>query len=208
MLSLSSAGGPGGGKTTAGDLLRREFGARVAFVPEAATLLFSGGFPRCECGIGGEICCLRLRVFGFLFFFFFLPSSVSSFLVLSSPFFFSASPPVVHTVRLAYCPSALSLFFSSPFVAAFVCSPPFLLSLIRRLTNPSSDTTLPAAFTRSRRRSTTSSRSWRTRSALNTPVRIAAQSRNREETFGPLIRGDTSSFLISACVASYLCALS
>jgi predicted ATPase len=39
-------GGPGGGKSTAGDLLRREFGGRVAFVPEAATLLFSGGFPR------------------------------------------------------------------------------------------------------------------------------------------------------------------
>jgi hypothetical protein len=39
-------GGPGGGKSTAGDLLRREFGRRVAFVPEAATLLFSGGFPR------------------------------------------------------------------------------------------------------------------------------------------------------------------
>lgn len=39
-------GGPGGGKTTAGDLFRREFGERVVFVPEAATLLFSGGFPR------------------------------------------------------------------------------------------------------------------------------------------------------------------
>ncbi len=39
-------GGPGGGKTTAGDILRREFGKAVAFVPEAATMLFSGGFPR------------------------------------------------------------------------------------------------------------------------------------------------------------------
>jgi predicted ATPase len=39
-------GGPGGGKTTAGDLFRREIGERVVFVPEAATLLFSGGFPR------------------------------------------------------------------------------------------------------------------------------------------------------------------
>ena len=39
-------GGPGGGKTTAGDLFRREFGERVVLVPEAATLLFSGGFPR------------------------------------------------------------------------------------------------------------------------------------------------------------------
>ena len=39
-------GGPGGGKTTAGDLFRREIGGRVVLVPEAATLLFSGGFPR------------------------------------------------------------------------------------------------------------------------------------------------------------------
>jgi hypothetical protein len=41
-------GGPGGGKTTAADLFRREIGERVVIVPEAATLLFSGGFPRVE----------------------------------------------------------------------------------------------------------------------------------------------------------------
>ena len=39
-------GGPGGGKTTAADLFRREIGERVVVVPEAATLLFLGGFPR------------------------------------------------------------------------------------------------------------------------------------------------------------------
>ncbi len=39
-------GGPGGGKTTAADLFRREIGDRVIVVPETATLLFSGGFPR------------------------------------------------------------------------------------------------------------------------------------------------------------------
>jgi hypothetical protein len=39
-------GGPGGGKTTAADLFRRELGPRVAVVPEAATLLYAGGFPR------------------------------------------------------------------------------------------------------------------------------------------------------------------
>jgi predicted ATPase len=39
-------GGPGGGKTTAADLYRREIGADVVIVPEAATLLYSGGFPR------------------------------------------------------------------------------------------------------------------------------------------------------------------
>lgn len=39
-------GGPGGGKTTAAELFRREIGEKVVVVPEAATLLFSGGFPR------------------------------------------------------------------------------------------------------------------------------------------------------------------
>ena len=39
-------GGPGGGKTTAADLFRREIGERVVIVPEAATILFQGGFPR------------------------------------------------------------------------------------------------------------------------------------------------------------------
>lgn len=41
-------GGPGGGKTTAADLFRREIGDRVVIVPEAATMLFSGGFPRSD----------------------------------------------------------------------------------------------------------------------------------------------------------------
>ncbi|HUW02582.1 MAG TPA: AAA family ATPase [Acidimicrobiales bacterium] len=39
-------GGPGGGKTTAADLLHREIGDRIVVVPEAATMLFTGGFPR------------------------------------------------------------------------------------------------------------------------------------------------------------------
>ncbi|MFN8845953.1 MAG: AAA family ATPase [Bdellovibrionales bacterium] len=39
-------GGPGGGKTTAADLYRREIGDDVVVVPEAATILYSGGFPR------------------------------------------------------------------------------------------------------------------------------------------------------------------
>jgi predicted ATPase len=41
-------GGPGGGKTTAADLFRRELGERVVIVPESATTLFSGGFPRVD----------------------------------------------------------------------------------------------------------------------------------------------------------------
>lgn len=39
-------GGPGGGKTTAADLFRRELGECIVIVPEAATLLFNGGFLR------------------------------------------------------------------------------------------------------------------------------------------------------------------
>ncbi|HEY0469675.1 MAG TPA: AAA family ATPase [Polyangiaceae bacterium] len=39
-------GGPGGGKTTAADLFRRELGDQVVIVPESATILFGGGFPR------------------------------------------------------------------------------------------------------------------------------------------------------------------
>lgn len=39
-------GGPGGGKTTAADLYRREIGDSVVVVPESATLLYTGGFPR------------------------------------------------------------------------------------------------------------------------------------------------------------------
>jgi predicted ATPase len=39
-------GGPGGGKTTALDLIRREFAGQIALVPESATMIFSGGIER------------------------------------------------------------------------------------------------------------------------------------------------------------------
>jgi hypothetical protein len=45
-LRVALTGGPGGGKTTAADLFRREIGEGVVIVPEAATILFTGGFPR------------------------------------------------------------------------------------------------------------------------------------------------------------------
>ena len=47
-------GGPGGGKTTAADLFRREIGDRVVVVPETATMLFAGGFPRPKAGVDDE----------------------------------------------------------------------------------------------------------------------------------------------------------
>jgi predicted ATPase len=39
-------GGPSAGKTTLIEILKNQYGARVATAPEAATILFSGGFPR------------------------------------------------------------------------------------------------------------------------------------------------------------------
>ncbi|MCA9716187.1 MAG: AAA family ATPase [Myxococcales bacterium] len=46
LYRIVLTGGPGGGKTTAADLFRREIGSRVVLVPEAATIMFTGGFPR------------------------------------------------------------------------------------------------------------------------------------------------------------------
>lgn len=45
---IALTGGPGGGKTTAADLFRREIGEAVVIVPESATTLFMGGFPRTD----------------------------------------------------------------------------------------------------------------------------------------------------------------
>ncbi len=45
---IALTGGPGGGKTTAADLFQREIGEGVVVVPEAASMLFSAGFPRVE----------------------------------------------------------------------------------------------------------------------------------------------------------------
>ena len=47
-IRIALTGGPGAGKTTAANLLRRELGEIIVVVPEAATMLFSGGFPRCS----------------------------------------------------------------------------------------------------------------------------------------------------------------
>jgi hypothetical protein len=45
-MRIVVTGGPGGGKTTAAELFRREIGDEVVVVPESATMLFAGGFPR------------------------------------------------------------------------------------------------------------------------------------------------------------------
>lgn len=46
QLKVVVTGGPGGGKTTALDLFRRELSDKLAIVPEAATVLFSSGITR------------------------------------------------------------------------------------------------------------------------------------------------------------------
>lgn len=43
---LAITGGPSGGKTTLIDSLQKDMGPQVASVPEAASILYRGGFPR------------------------------------------------------------------------------------------------------------------------------------------------------------------
>lgn len=47
-LKIVLTGGPGGGKTTALDLFRRELTDKICVVPEAASILFKGGLPRSD----------------------------------------------------------------------------------------------------------------------------------------------------------------
>ncbi len=43
---MAITGGPSGGKTTLIETLKKEFGSQIKVVPEAASILYSGGFPR------------------------------------------------------------------------------------------------------------------------------------------------------------------
>ncbi len=45
-IKIAVTGGPSGGKTTLIETLQKEFGNKVAIVPEAASILYRGGFPR------------------------------------------------------------------------------------------------------------------------------------------------------------------
>ncbi len=43
---MAITGGPSGGKTTLLETLKKEFGLQITVVPEAASILYGGGFPR------------------------------------------------------------------------------------------------------------------------------------------------------------------
>lgn len=46
VIKVAVTGGPSGGKTTLIEALKKELGQKCALVPEAASLLYRGGFPR------------------------------------------------------------------------------------------------------------------------------------------------------------------
>lgn len=45
-VKIAITGGPSGGKTTLIEALKKELGSKCAVVPEAASILYRGGFPR------------------------------------------------------------------------------------------------------------------------------------------------------------------
>jgi predicted ATPase len=51
-VKIVITGGPSGGKTTLIEALQREMGSVVAVVPEAASILYRGGFPRIKSAAG------------------------------------------------------------------------------------------------------------------------------------------------------------
>lgn len=46
MKKIAITGGPSGGKTTLIEALKKEFGQKIKIAPEAASILYKGGFPR------------------------------------------------------------------------------------------------------------------------------------------------------------------
>lgn len=48
IRKIALTGGPGGGKSTAAELFKLEFKDFISLVPEVATLLFRGGYPRVD----------------------------------------------------------------------------------------------------------------------------------------------------------------
>lgn len=51
-IKVAVTGGPSGGKTTLIETLKKEFGSQITVVPEAASILYGGGFPRRKSVLG------------------------------------------------------------------------------------------------------------------------------------------------------------
>jgi predicted ATPase len=51
-MKLVLTGGPSGGKTTLAQAIQKEFASRVFIIPEAASILFGGGWPRRKTQVG------------------------------------------------------------------------------------------------------------------------------------------------------------
>lgn len=54
VCKVAITGGPSGGKTTLIETLRREFGQKCTIIPEAASILYRGGFPRFKLDLAVE----------------------------------------------------------------------------------------------------------------------------------------------------------
>lgn len=52
QVKVTITGGPSGGKTTLIETLKKELGQKCAVVPEAASILYRGGFPRYKESLG------------------------------------------------------------------------------------------------------------------------------------------------------------
>jgi len=48
LRTLCLTGGPGAGKTAVADVIKHEFQSKIYVLPETASLLYNGGFPRAE----------------------------------------------------------------------------------------------------------------------------------------------------------------
>lgn len=51
-IKIAITGGPSGGKTTLIETLKKEMGSKISVVPEAASILYKGGFPRTKTPTG------------------------------------------------------------------------------------------------------------------------------------------------------------
>lgn len=54
ITKIVVTGGPSGGKTTLIEAIKKELGKKVSIVPESASILYRGGFPRIKSDVGTQ----------------------------------------------------------------------------------------------------------------------------------------------------------